>query len=104
MTSSVRLDKPDRDPRPPERTAAYAVSAVLLVAPFVALLWVSSYAKDSPRLLGFPFFYWYQFLWVFLAAAGTYLSYLLVSRVERSHPRLPERNRAPGPRRPQDRA
>ena len=50
---------------------------------FVALLWVSSYAKDSPRLLGFPFFYWYQFLWVLISAALTWMAYLLVRRAER---------------------
>lgn len=37
---------------------------VLLLAPFVGLLWVPFYNFQSPTLLGFPFFYWYQFLWV----------------------------------------
>lgn len=40
----------------------------LLLIPFVALLWVSSYAKSAPKLWGFPFFYWYQFMWVPLSA------------------------------------
>jgi membrane protein implicated in regulation of membrane protease activity len=62
---------------------ALAVAGILLVAPFVALLWVSSYAKDSPRLLGFPFFYWYQFLWVVISAVLTWAAYLIVRRVER---------------------
>ncbi len=55
---------------------------VLLLAPFVALLWVGSYAHDGPRLGGFPFFYWYQFLWVFLGAGVTWLVYAVTTRRE----------------------
>jgi hypothetical protein len=33
---------------------------LLLLAPFVGTLWVSTYAHDAPRLFGFPFFYWYS--------------------------------------------
>jgi membrane protein implicated in regulation of membrane protease activity len=71
---------------------AYGIAAVLLAAPFVALLWVSSYAKDEPRLWGFPFFYWYQFLWVLLSAAFTYTAYLLVRGTERTRRRLTDRS------------
>ena len=49
---------------------------VLLLVPFVALLWVPSYATKTPELFGFPFFYWYQFLWVPLAALITLVVYL----------------------------
>jgi membrane protein implicated in regulation of membrane protease activity len=55
-----------------------AVAGVLLAIPVVALLWVSSYARDSPRLWGFPFFFWYQFLWVFICAGCTYTAHRLV--------------------------
>ncbi len=55
---------------------------ILLVVPFVALLWVSTYAHDGPRLGGFPFFYWYQFLWVLLGAAVTWLVYAITTRRE----------------------
>ncbi|NHO31329.1 DUF3311 domain-containing protein [Acetobacter fallax] len=37
---------------------------ILLLAPFVGLLWVPFYNFQGPVLLGFPFFYWYQFAWV----------------------------------------
>ena len=37
---------------------------VLLLLPFVGLLWVPFYNGTLPSLFGFPFFYWYQFLWV----------------------------------------
>lgn len=40
----------------------------LLLVPFIATLWPPFYAKAQPALAGFPFFYWYQLLWVVLAA------------------------------------
>jgi hypothetical protein len=55
-------------------------AAVLLALPVVALVWVSTYNRLTPRLLGFPFFYWYQFLWVLLAAICTSTAYWLISR------------------------
>jgi hypothetical protein len=42
---------------------------LLLFVPFVALLWVPFYNSIEPVLWGIPFFYWYQFLWVFLTSA-----------------------------------
>jgi len=41
---------------------------LLLVIPFVALLWVPSYNSIEPTIWGIPFFYWYQFLWVILTS------------------------------------
>jgi hypothetical protein len=37
---------------------------VLLLLPFVGLLWVPFYNFQEPSLFGFPFFYWYQLAWV----------------------------------------
>ena len=51
---------------------------MLLALPVIALMWVSSYSRDEPRLGGFPFFIWYQFLWVFLTSALTYTAYRIV--------------------------
>jgi hypothetical protein len=42
---------------------------ILFVLPFIAILWVSSYNRLEPSLFGFPFYYWYQLLWVLLGAA-----------------------------------
>ncbi len=53
--------------------------AVLLAIPVLALLIVPIYAKDGPRLWGIPFFYWYQFLWVFIGAGITGLVYVLTT-------------------------
>ncbi len=68
------------DPKalPPARKGPFVAAGVLLALPIVALMWVSSYAREGPVLAGFPFFYWYQLGWVFLAAGTTYLAYRLV--------------------------
>ena len=62
----------------PANKALLTAAAVLLAVPIVALLWVQSYARVEPTLAGFPFFIWYQFLWVFLCAACTWASYRVV--------------------------
>jgi hypothetical protein len=48
---------------------------LLLLLPYVFLLWPAFYARSEPTLFGFPFFYWYQFLWVPIAAALTGIVY-----------------------------
>ncbi len=48
---------------------------LLLLVPFVALLWVPFYNSWEPSLFGFPFFYWYQFLWVPLTSLLIYLAH-----------------------------
>jgi membrane protein implicated in regulation of membrane protease activity len=63
---------------PPTNRTYLAIAAVLLAIPVVALLWVSTYARETPRLWGFPFFFWYQFLWVFLCAGLTFAAHRLV--------------------------
>ncbi|RYZ30451.1 MAG: DUF3311 domain-containing protein [Propionibacteriaceae bacterium] len=67
------------DPRWKLSPTKIVVGVILLVGIVVPLL-VGTYAKVEPRLLGFPFFYWYQLLWVFLAAGLCFLSYVLLKR------------------------
>jgi hypothetical protein len=62
---------------------AYWIAGVLLALSIVVPLLVSTYAKDEPRLWGFPFFYWYQLFWVFISAATVSIAYRLVMGVER---------------------
>lgn len=50
---------------------------VLLLLPFICVLWVSSYDSLEPTLGGVPFFYWYQLLWVLLSAAIIALVYVV---------------------------
>lgn len=47
----------------------------LLLIPFIATLWVPFFNFKSPELGGFPFFYWYQLLWVPLSAVIIYIVY-----------------------------
>jgi hypothetical protein len=73
---------PRRQVRPlPPRTVA--IAAVLVLIPLVALALVPTYAKDDPHLWGFPFFYWYQFLWVFLTSGFTFTAYLVIEHARR---------------------
>jgi Protein of unknown function (DUF3311) len=53
----------------------------LLLLPAFGLLFPTLYARDTPRLFGFPFFYWYQFAWVFLTAGITALVYRLAKEL-----------------------
>jgi hypothetical protein len=48
---------------------------LLLLLPFVGLLYPPIYARLEPDLWGIPFFVWYQFLWVFISVAITSLVY-----------------------------
>ncbi|MFF8725034.1 DUF3311 domain-containing protein [Streptomyces sp. NPDC015171] len=63
--------------RPPVVTPVRVIIALCLVAPFVAMLWVGSYAKTDPAFIGIPFFYWYQMLWVLISTVLTVLAYQL---------------------------
>ncbi|GAB3069700.1 hypothetical protein GCM10027080_08960 [Pedococcus soli] len=76
----------DHDTVPPANKGLLAVAAVLLALPMIALLWVSSYSRKDPELWGFPFFIWYQFLWVFLCSAMTYAAYRLVLKARPHRP------------------
>ncbi|MEU6478364.1 DUF3311 domain-containing protein [Streptomyces sp. NPDC047017] len=58
-------------------TPVRVIIALCLVAPFVAMLWVGSYAKTDPVFIGIPFFYWYQMLWVIVSTALTMIAYRL---------------------------
>ncbi|TDO52274.1 uncharacterized protein DUF3311 [Kribbella sp. VKM Ac-2527] len=62
---------------------AYWIAGVVLAVSVVVPLLVSTYARDEPRLWGFPFFYWYQLMWVFISAITVSIAYQLVIREER---------------------
>ena len=49
----------------------------LLVLPWIAMIWVPSYNRVDPVLWGFPFFYWYQLLWVLISAVITGFVYFV---------------------------
>jgi cell division protein FtsW (lipid II flippase) len=60
------------------RPVRHVLAGVLLMVPVVAYLWVSSYAKASPRVAGFPFFYWWQLLWLVITVVLMGVAYFLV--------------------------
>jgi hypothetical protein len=60
---------------------------ILLLIPYIAMLWVPFYNHAEPAFSGIPFFYWYQLLWIPLGS----LLLFLVWRMERAR----NRKRAP---------
>jgi hypothetical protein len=67
-TESERKQMSDHDnEHRPVRRVLWA--RLLLLLPFIAMLWVSSYNSVEPMVAGIPFFYWYQLLWVLIGAA-----------------------------------
>ncbi|MEV5337751.1 DUF3311 domain-containing protein [Streptomyces sp. NPDC052773] len=65
-------------------TPVRVVIALCLIAPFVAMLWVGSYAKTDPSFIGIPFFYWYQMAWVLISTVLTMIAFKLWQRDQRA--------------------
>jgi hypothetical protein len=71
---------PSRRPLP---IGTKVLVGVLLAIPLIALALVPTYSSETPKLWGFPFFYWYQLLWVLLTPIFTWVAYLLIVRARR---------------------
>ena len=52
---------------------------LLFVIQFAVALWPPFYNKVEPTLIGIPFFYWFQLLWVIVSAAFTAIVYFATS-------------------------
>jgi Protein of unknown function (DUF3311) len=50
---------------------------LLLLIPFIALLWPPFYNAYDPTFIGIPFFYWYQMLWIIITAVLTIIVYFI---------------------------
>ena len=48
---------------------------LLLLLPYIGLLYPPIYVRLEPELWGFPFFIWYQFLWIFITVGLTAIVY-----------------------------
>jgi len=48
---------------------------LLLIIPFIALLFPPFYNFREPEFIGIPFFYWYQLLWIVITAIITAVVY-----------------------------
>ena len=57
---------------------AYAAATVLVLVGIAGTLWVPIYARSTPKWGAFPFFYWYQLIWVPVIAIFSWLAYLLL--------------------------
>jgi hypothetical protein len=93
MTLPPRGDDPPRPPRaasggkeePPRPgrsrgRATWTIVGVLLAIGVAGTLIVPIYARVTPKAGAFPFFYWYQLLWIPLVAILSGVCYLLVRR------------------------
>jgi len=63
---------------PAKHPAVWVAVSVLLLIGVAGTLWVPIYARATPKLGGFPFFYWYQLIWVPVVAILSWVSYLLL--------------------------
>jgi len=60
------VPEPAAKVRPTQRKSR---GTLLLILPYLGLCFPQIYARSTPTLWGFPFFYWYQFAWVVAASA-----------------------------------
>lgn len=79
MSPPPRPSRPHRTHRTSRRSpVAIGVAAILLVVAVGAAFWVPLYARSTPKLGAFPFFYWYQLILVPAVAIVSWIAYLLV--------------------------
>lgn len=81
-------DHEDPNAVPPANKGLLVAAGILLAIPCLALIPVGWYSKADPKLGAFPFFFWYQFLWVILTAFFTVGAYVLVNK---ARPHVPMR-------------
>ncbi len=70
--------------RPGRSPGTWTIVGVLLVIGVAGTLIVPIYARPTPKAGAFPFFYWYQLLWIPLVAILSWVCYLLVGRSSRA--------------------
>jgi len=56
---------------------------LLLLIPFLAMVWVPSYNRLEPKLGDIPFFYWYQLAWILIGAVLVLVVYLIEGEITR---------------------
>ncbi len=52
---------------------------LLFAVEFAVALWPPFYNSAEPYWIGIPFFYWYQLLWVLIAAAFNAIVYFMTT-------------------------
>ena len=66
---------PESKPQPSKSQRKGRAYRWLLILPYLGLCFPALYARATPTLFGFPFFYWYQFAWVLLASFLIWICY-----------------------------
>jgi hypothetical protein len=66
------VSEPRAKAKPTRRRSRWVL---LLILPYLGLCFPKVYARSTPALWGFPFFYWYQFAWVIAASVLLALVY-----------------------------
>jgi hypothetical protein len=75
-SAAIRFHKARNKSRGPGPAQSWSPRMwVLLLLPFIGLLWVPFYNSLEPALFGFPFFYWYQLAWVPISSLLIWLVY-----------------------------
>jgi len=70
-------------PRSSHGRRTWTIVGVLLAIGVAGPLIVPIYARVTPKAGAFPFFYWYQLLWIPLVAILSWVCYVLVGRSSR---------------------
>jgi hypothetical protein len=75
-------DQPINRPnvKPPAAKSLRPWHYCVLAIPFLGLLWPAVYARWTPELFGIPFFYAYQFGWIFVSAGLTATVYRSITK------------------------
>jgi hypothetical protein len=68
------MTEPQVFSHPSERAARGAIRLLLLL-PFIGVLWIPSFSHSEPVLGGLPFSDWYLLVWIVLSAALVYAVY-----------------------------
>jgi hypothetical protein len=71
---------------PGKSPATWVAVTILLLIGIFGTLWVPIYARTTPMWGDFPFFYWYQLIWVPVVAVLSYICYLLLRTKPASRP------------------
>ena len=69
----MKMDQPQRS-----RAGGKGRVRWLLLLPYLGLCFPQIYARNTPVVFGFPFFYWYQLAWVLLASVIIGLVYVTI--------------------------
>lgn len=78
MANVSRFDQPSAASTGHRRFRLRHLWYVLLVIPFPAVLVPTIYTRETPKIAGIPFFYWYQFAWIIVTGILTAIVYFAV--------------------------